>query len=271
MEQVKPHQIHYIKNRKEKDTDMCNICGEIKKLSWDHVPPKGSIFFDSVEIKSIFNKNSNWKGGNIFSQNGTKFRTICHMCNNVLGSKYDVEYNQFIYNATILISENYNLNEKIQIECKPNKLFKSIIGHLLAAKVDYEETTHDEFMRDLFLSNDLKKSKLNIFYWFYPFSEIIVIRDFLRGDFSVKNSQDFFSVLKAYPIGFYITEKNKIEDFHKLNDFFTENDEEVINLPLNISKIYDPEWPHIVDKYSFMMGGQSNKSAIISKPKKNIP
>jgi len=49
---VKNSQIHYVKVKREK-VDHCNICRNQATLSWDHVPPKGSIEVTPVEQMTI--------------------------------------------------------------------------------------------------------------------------------------------------------------------------------------------------------------------------
>ena len=83
------NKINYVKIKREKE-GRCNICGCNEKLTWDHVPPKNSIFFRDVQIVSLFGKYDLDNYPSTISQNGTKFRTICAKCNNILGTEYDI-------------------------------------------------------------------------------------------------------------------------------------------------------------------------------------
>lgn len=74
------------------DEGYCLICGSYGRLSPDHVPPKGAITITKVEQRHI----TEMKGisvddiRGVVSNNGSKFKTICHDCNNrVLGCNDD--------------------------------------------------------------------------------------------------------------------------------------------------------------------------------------
>ena len=71
----------------------CNICGEEKKLTSDHVPPKGVNRFTRMELHSVsgaLNALEGKKKKFRQFQNGVKFRSLCRDCNGgLLGKKYD--------------------------------------------------------------------------------------------------------------------------------------------------------------------------------------
>jgi hypothetical protein len=61
----------------------CLICGTFGPLSWDHVPPQGSITITKIEqahLTEVMGVNSDAVIG-VKSSNGSKFRTICKHCN----------------------------------------------------------------------------------------------------------------------------------------------------------------------------------------------
>src|SRR5690242_7145362 len=88
----------------------CSICKKFTKLTRDHVPPRGSINLQPVEIRMF---HEHLKGAvspvpvethqideNLYlrrktvelSQSGVNFRSICDSCNNtLLGRRYDPE------------------------------------------------------------------------------------------------------------------------------------------------------------------------------------
>ena len=77
-------------------TGPCNICGTRGQLTWDHVPPKGGVDLQLVEIEratAVFTSSLGMEKPEI-SQNGLKFRTLCATCNNKrLGAKFDPALN----------------------------------------------------------------------------------------------------------------------------------------------------------------------------------
>lgn len=257
--------IHYVKIKKNK-IDKCNICGNVTKLSWDHVPPKKCIIFDDIEIKSIFNKYQESGYPRELSQNGTKFRTICSSCNNRLGTKFDADFNRFISDLAISTTQLQKNDKFISIKVNPTVILKSLFGHLLAAKWDYEETTADESMREFVLNDDLLIPDLNVFYWYFPYAHIELLRDFSRCELG-GGRVDFFSMLKMYPIAFFITDS---DEFYGLSNFKNHCEEALnqsIDFFIDASTIRTSDWPSLVDNQTALMGGNSANSAIVSVPR----
>jgi hypothetical protein len=257
--------LHYVKVKRDRE-GICNICGKESLLSWDHVPPKGSIVYDDVEVISIANSFVEIENPpKEFSQNGMKFRTICSDCNNLIGSKYDIVFNNFITRLISKVGENFEQLSPFVIDVNLESLIKSIFAHLLAGKGEIENTVPDIRMREFLLQkSDL--SNINIHYWFYPFTINQVIRDILIGKiFDGKNA--LVSIMKLYPVAFLVTESDMfLECLPRLNNYeFKEDGESIIEF--DISKFYDYMWPIVVDDSTIIMGGQSINSSVISVPR----
>jgi len=89
--------IRYPKTKRE--DNVCNIClRAVDRLSWDHVPPKGS-YPPSHTLIMPYPEGSDGDINNrryAKSADGLKFQTLCKDCNSMLGSKYDKELNSFL-------------------------------------------------------------------------------------------------------------------------------------------------------------------------------
>ena len=83
----------YIKETRAK-IDRCNICGRIRELTWDHVPPQSSLLKPNVYASTIFGKIPTNESHMRRYQSGIKYRSICRECNNML-SRYDIVYKKF--------------------------------------------------------------------------------------------------------------------------------------------------------------------------------
>lgn len=96
--------MHYLKFKREQ-VGKCNICGNIEKLTWDHVPPKGGQPFSDIEQESILQYLAGGEERKYqFSQNGVKYRTICASCNNtLLGAKCDSTLNELAADVMLMI------------------------------------------------------------------------------------------------------------------------------------------------------------------------
>lgn len=260
--------INYVKVKRDKH-GICNICGKTDVLTWDHVPPKKAIYFNSVEIISMLNKYSEENPHGSYSQNGTKYRTICKNCNNDLGTYYDVSFVEFVHEASQKIYESFPNKEFINCKIKPVKFIKSLFGHLLAAKGEYESSLIDIKMRTFLMDKSLWLPEFNVFYWFNPYPNIEIARDFAICKINSNTEPDVFSMLKMYPVSFYITEEDTFKHLYNLKDYCSSNIDEYVEIPINISieDLVHPDWPIIFDDDTILLTGQSVNSSVISKPR----
>lgn len=266
MGEVMGDNLHYVKIKRDK-IGQCNICGKESTLSWDHVPPKGSIISSDVEIITIANSfNEIENPPREMSQNGMKFRTICPECNNLIGSKYDVVFNDFIKRLIISIKNEFEKTKFIEIGVNIEVLVKSIFAHMLAAKGEIENTVPDSKMKE-FLLEDKDFEYFNIHYWFYPYYVNQVIRDILVAKINVHDNA-LVSVLKLYPIAFLVTDSNLfLGDIPRLNDYYDDISDNSIVIKFDLSKFYDFRWPIIVDNNTLIAGGQSLNSSVFAIPR----
>jgi hypothetical protein len=263
----------YFKNKRDK-VDKCNICGLTSTLSWDHVPPKGSINLTCVEQETIFQKLAGKQGEKRLyfeSQNGVKYRTICNKCNNVLGREYDPHLNKFALEVGRLLKTHLVLPRIIHVETKINRLIRSIFGHLLASKGDYEDTVPDRLMREVVQDSIIKTpDDLQLMYWVYTYSNIIVMRDVImpaKRGYIGGNNFATFSILKYFPVGYLVTNVSKYENLQNLTSYCTENIDKEVSIPLLLNDIRHPDWPEIVDDGNIMFVGQSLNSSVCAKPR----
>ena len=87
--------MHYIKIKK-KEIDQCNICGQIGKMTWDHVPPKSSGNNLGIKVNTLFEGLPTETSYQKNFQSGIKFRSLCQKCNGEILSRYDKAYINFI-------------------------------------------------------------------------------------------------------------------------------------------------------------------------------
>lgn len=258
--------INYIKIKRKDKIEKCNICESHGKLSWDHVPPKGSIIYENVEIKSILSRNKLTCPKEL-SQNGTKFRTICTNCNNLLGSWYDTEFNTTIWELIEEVYAKFGEENSVEIMFRPVLFLKSLFGHLLAAKGNFENTLIDQEMRRFLLDKHEYKTSLKVFCWFHPYPSIEVARDISLVDFN-SGDNSTLSILKMYPVGFYVTLENcrDTNGLHEITKNTTINVEGYSTMKINIdsARIKEPNWPIYIDNSRAILAGNSINSAVIS-------
>lgn len=259
--------MHYAKAKREK-TSPCNLCREKKPLSWDHVPPKGGIELTKVEMETVFGLMAGDQENPKLreSQNGVKFRTICKECNELLGQHYDPELNDFAVSVGRYLKTSIRLPNVITHSVKPQRLFKSLLGHLVAAKVDIENTAFDVAARGYVLDETAKLPEdINVFYWVYPYNCSVTIRDFAmftpRGTF---NEPAVFQTLKYYPVAYLLTDKAEYANLNSLSQFRNCELDEEIDIPIDLTRTEDPYWPEAPsdENNNVFFGGQSAMNAI---------
>lgn len=198
-------------------TGFCVICGNFGDLSFDHVPPQGSVVITKTEqrliTESTIDTFKEIKGA--VSRNGSKFRTICKKCNGLL-SFGDNEIARIYQSLTPVIKQYFESPfepysfKKIKIDAK--KYIRSMIGHILSAtseaecKTEQIETPYFGPLRRFVLGDDKAISETHqIYYWFYPLKQHISAKMI-----SIGNRTNFcsMSLLSFFPIAFLVVEKN---------------------------------------------------------------
>lgn len=247
----------------------CNICHSESNLTWDHVPPKGGIELEPVEIVTliqVLTTDSNFKKPFI-SQNGVKYRTLCKTCNERLGSTFDKVLNKFA------IDLGRNLKSKppiARIETKPNSLIRAVVAHLLAANIEIVDTEFENQLK-LFVFDENKNLPdfLSVFYWIYPYDKIEILQDIVMPakpmNYSALNK---FKILKYFPIAYMITDANEYEGLDSLNDFKNAKPSDVAELSIRLDKIRQQEWPNTITDGNFVIFGQQGANSIKAEPRK---
>ena len=195
--------MHYVKTKRNK-IDTCNICKQVTHLSWDHVLPQGSIEVAPMEMETVFQIFAGDRKDRKLrkSQNGVKFRTICESCNERLGHKYDPIIKEFAFSVGRYLKAVLTFPKIIHHKTKPVALIRGILGHLLAAKAEYDKVVFDEKVRTfLFDETAVIPDEIHVYYWLYPYPQVIIMNDFVmparRGDFG---EVGLFHTLKYFPV-----------------------------------------------------------------------
>ena len=187
----------------------CNICGRFGKLTEDHTPPKGCIKIGQVQLQHIINHLNTDKpaGKGRLLQNGVKYRTLCQECNNTyLGTMYDPAFIKFVNTVGEYLKTTIALPKVIPTEIEPQKVIRSLIGHLSAQGVDrYDKGKDTEPIRDYFLDETLPlPSHIKVYYWLFPYKNHVMARDCAYLDLRVGEPCVIWFI-KFFPIAFLVT------------------------------------------------------------------
>jgi hypothetical protein len=265
--------LHYINQGKRGKVDICNICKKSASLSWDHVPPKGGIDLKPVEQVTILQHLAGNPEEQKFhiSQNGVKYRTLCKHCNERLGHSYDPVLNSFALGVGQILKSIVEVPPIIHYKTQPAILIRAILGHLLAAKGVIDDVVVDQKIRE-FLFDDQAQlpEEIKIFYWIYPYKEIVIVRDVVmpavRGDFS---RNGFFSgILKYFPIAYLVCNLEQYEGLDELTIYHDLKFEDTVEISIRLTDVKHPAWPEMPDDGNFMAGGLTLNSSIYARPRK---
>lgn len=130
----------------------CAICGEYRKLSFEHYPPESAGNNKPIKRQKIENKfgfgNPHLTGTFTTAHKGFGANTICETCNNKTGSYYVNAYKDFVDQVNRNFKEENNSNSKNLYRIQPLNIFKQIIviflsidaeNSFLRTKINVEE------------------------------------------------------------------------------------------------------------------------------------
>ena len=187
-------------------------------------------------------------------QSGIKYRTICQECNNVVLGENDKEYKAFIETIaesikTITINHEYipGAGSYIEIPCKINRILRTVCGHLLAAKEEYDaKILSDVFMREYVLNEKIILEKIKVFSWIYPYSTIVISRDFIcRGHYEGSHPKGSISTLSCFPISFIFSMEDETDCIlDNLGQYTTETIDEVVTVKLHLDTVLQSGCEH---------------------------
>ena len=133
------------------------------------------------------------------------------------------------------------------VAAQPQKIMRSVFGHLAAAAVDgYGQWKDHAELRDWFLSGSGRlPTGIKIHYWLYPFKPQVIVRGFGFSPALGRGSIFVGWVLKFFPVAFLIVTH---KDGHVLDlpDLSTHDHlalDDTIDLPLNLRPLVHPDWP----------------------------
>ena len=279
--------MNYIKVKRE-EIDKCNICGEFKKLTWDHVPPKSAGNDKEVDVNTLYKGIPTEHNYQKRYRSGIKYRSICSQCNNVLLSSYDNAYKKFVLDIKQLLATSIVLPEVVQIPVEINKVCRAICGHLLAAKDFYDDQSMiDSELRKYIVNIEYKINKdYRLYYWIYPYNTIYIVRDFVVKSNSKKVAFPVnpASSIASYPIALILEEGVGSNcGLVDLLQYTTDDINEVVTVPIDFRSSYYPgtdqlrdfRWPCNIgdewDSASFILGGDAMRNdSRIGIVKKNI-
>jgi hypothetical protein len=263
----------YIRYKREK-RGSCNICKTDADLTWDHVPPQGSIDLMPMEMESLLGRidANQHKTRPVISQNGVKYRTICSTCNNTIGHRFDPVLNQFSTDVGQFLKSQLHFPEIVHIKSSPTAIIRAIVGHLLAASTHPDSGLGSKGLHSfIFDETTPVPDDISVFYWLYPYTSIAVVRDILmpavRGSFNKVGS---FDMIKFFPVAYLVSDLQTYQSLPELTVFRKLKATDEVDVPIIFNSVKESRWPDIVDDGNIIFGGAPTESSIYARPKSSV-
>jgi hypothetical protein len=204
-------------------------------------------------------------------QSGLKYRTICKRCNEFLGARYDpalIGLTKFVSHAraSMLI-----LPRHITVRTRPAAIFRSILGHLVAAKIDTHSGRFDEEVKSCILDETIPvPEKYRLYYWIYPYQQTVVIRDMVSLETSLKSQNQivYFNLIKFFPLGFLVTDRSDLISPPKFGDFNNVSPSEFRDISIDLIMVQDVHFPEQPTNTRSTMFGRSGGVAAVARRKR---
>jgi len=247
----------------------CNICGTHSLLTDDHIPPKGIsrlgqvAMMDIVDLLSVQRPSKSTR----YSQNGVKYRTLCKKCNNErLGLGYDPTLISLANDVRAFLESSLHLPTEMHIPTKPNRLVRSVVGHLLAHGVDeHRNGTMIERLTDYFLDESLPfPPELKLYYWIYPYNDQVIVKG-AGVSLHYWNSFAVFMLLKFFPLSFFFVLDEPPEwriPFVRLDTLLTDRIDDEFDVSVSFTGLPPQRWPEAPGDSGMVLYGEGATGAI---------
>lgn len=254
-----------------KPTGWCRLCTAKGKLSWDHVPPQGSVEIEPVEIDrvtSAFVSAQKLKKPPI-SQNGLKFRTLCSSCNSRLGTHCDPALSDLSLSISRCLTIPLVVPRRLHFRLRPTAIIRSVLGHLVAANTSDHRSGFDQVAFDLLCDLDAPiPEDICVSHWVFPYRSAVALRGAamptIRGRF---DSYSVFSILKFFPVGFVVSDTPVYDDTTPLSSWRNLKSGDFADVPVQFDCVHHERWPEAPEDGNIVMLGHQGTESVIAKPR----
>lgn len=225
-----------------KHLGICKLCGELKDMSPEHIPPKKAFNSNKVTVLPFEEVIKTMAGSDgrmpwdiqglrgSIQQGGYKKYCLCHSCNNNTGQWYMRSYTDLAKTIhTMIGSENLSVGSSYSFKIHdlyPLRLYKAMMTMMCDIN---NNCFGDEQLRQFLLnkeSNDIDTSKYSLY--MYLVSTQMPRINSLSGIFNIHNPNNSIMVseVNSYPIGFalYLEKPQKYIPFGLSVDGFVSYD-----------------------------------------------
>jgi hypothetical protein len=229
-----------------KEDNTCNICGRVCKLSRDHIFPKGLGLPKVIVIRSPL--GSPLKYPDSLSECGLVQKTICRECNNLLGYKYDQDLIKLIKSASLQCNQMNNLrnigltipNIQLELSFIPDRVARSVTGHLLAARVSEQGLTVPDMQKFVLEEEYCLPPNYHLYMWFCPLHDPLVTLENVYIHLPTMSAL-IYETYKVFPLAFLFSNNDmKISGSVDLLGYKHNSPQDV---RIDMMNYPNPQWP----------------------------
>lgn len=246
----------------KKGNTICNLCRLKKNLTYDHVPPQCCGNDKAIRARRIYAEELVARQVDAKSGNGLKFRTLCKDCNGKLLGPWDAALGEFAESVERIAEPRLELPDQVSISIKAGAVVRSILGHIVAAKVHDDEVTTDARVREYLNGRAPLPASFKVYCWLYPFEGTIVSRDFTFVDLEPpgRKSPGLVSVIKFYPLAFCLIDGDGslFEDYVSgLHQYAASEPHDTTTIRLLRKPLVQPGYPERAIGNHLVLGGST--------------
>lgn len=251
----------------KKGDNVCNICGQKKNLTDDHVPPRCCGNDKVVVARRIYADELTARQVAARSRNGLKFRTVCRACNGDLLGSWDSALGELSNQVKTIVSSTVELPVQVSLRVRAGAIVRSVLGHVVASKIQADHVPIDQKIRDYLTGKSSLDGTVKVYCWLYPFGPTVVSRDFtfVEVEGAGGKSPGIVSVVKFFPLAFCILDGSgelNVERLTPLHSFAVLNAMVETEVDFWRTPIIQPGWPERAMGNHVVLGGKTYVDSI---------
>jgi hypothetical protein len=182
------------------------------------------------------------------SECGLVQKTICKECNNLLGYKYDQELIQLIKSTSLQCDRIKSLlamgltipNIELELSLVPDRVARSVIGHLLAARASEQGLTVSDMQKYVLEEDYCFSQNYHLYIWYCPLQEPLVTIENVYIHLPTMSAL-IYDTYKVFPLAFLFS--NKEMKISGSVDLLSYKQNSLQNVSLQMMNYPNPQWP----------------------------
>lgn len=193
----------------------CSICGQTKKLSFEHIPPKKA--FNNLPVmtshwQDLLGARSQGEFANVrrsIQRKGFGKHTICEKCNNDTGSWYGPSYIEWANQGAINLAYVESGRASLAFEIRPLFVFKTLVT-MFASACGPNMLEKNRALRRFVLDRECRSfpPDISIYGYFTSYDSTLLRQSGVSGLLNLEHDQhSVFSEITTFPFSYLLNFK----------------------------------------------------------------